>query len=216
MGSNDFIDLIEKGMLDKLADVHTVTIGKITKVNAKTIDVKPVFKRKVDDREIEYPVFTNIPPIFLNGGTNYISFPLTVGDDVLLVINERCYDNWYEGLNNKTPLEYRMFDYSDSFALVGIRPKSKAIVIPTDGRTNFIGDTYIEGDYEHIGEMERIGNTNLVGNLIVNGNLTVNGNITINGGDLTVDGISFKQHVHLQNNGNDLGGGVNTNPPSNP
>lgn len=213
MGSNDFIDLIEKGMLDKLADVHTVTIGKITKVNAKTIDVKPVFKRKVDDREIEYPVFTNIPPIFLNGGANYISFPLAIGDDVLLVINERCYDNWYEGLDNKTPLEYRMFDYSDSFALVGIRPKSKAINIPTDGRTNFIGDTYIEGDYEHIGDIVQQGDYTQTGNKIIDGNLTVNGNVNITG-TLTLNGVNVNNFISSHTHSGVQTGAGNTGTPN--
>ena len=198
MNSNDLIDLVNGSLASKLAEIHTVTIAKIVKVNNTTIDVKPVFKRRLEDREVEYPVFTNVPPIFLNGGNNYISFPLTVGDDVLLLVNERCYDNWYEGLDNKVPLEYRFFDYSDSFALVGIQPKSKAISIPTDGRTNIKGNTYIEGNHEHLGDLN------------ITGNLTVVGNITITSGDLTVDGISFKQHVHPQNNGNDAGGGVNT------
>ena len=210
MGSNDFVDLVDRNILTKLSELHTITIAKITKVNTKTIDVKPVFKRKIKDKEIDYPIFTDVPPIFLHGGSNYHSFPLIVGDYCLLLVNERCYDNWYDGIDDKTPLEYRMFDYSDSFALVGIQPKSRAISIPTDGRTNMIGDTYVEGDYEHIGQLNRTGNTNLIGNLVINGNLTVNGNITISGGDLTVDGISFKQHIHPQNDGNDAGGGVDT------
>jgi len=39
------------------------------------------------------------------------------------------------------------------------------------------------------------------------------GTITVTGGDVIADGISLKTHVHAQNNGNDLGGGVNTTPP---
>lgn len=40
--------------------------------------------------------------------------------------------------------------------------------------------------------------------------------VNINGveGDINIDGVSFLQHTHPQNNGNDLGGGVNTSPPS--
>lgn len=175
MGSNDLVDLINNNIIASLSEIHTVTIGKIVKVNSKTIDVKPVFKRKIGDREIEYPVFTNIPPIFLYGGVNSISFPLAVGDEVLLIINERCYDNWYEGLDNKAPLEYRMFDYSDSFSLVGIKNKKKALTIPTDGRTHQIGNTYQEGNYERVGNMTMTGNFNLTGTLNVTGDIILNG-----------------------------------------
>lgn len=216
MNSNDLVDLVNNNIFSALSEVHTITIGKIVKVNTKTIDVKPTFKRKIQDREIEYPVFTNVPPIFLNGGANSITFPLSVGDDVLLMVNERCFDNWYEGLDNKTPLEYRFFDYSDSFALVGIQPKSKAHTIPTDGRTHQTGDTLAVGDYEQQGNYTRTGTMNMTGNFTLTGDLNVTGNINVVGnvgitsGDLTIDGVSFKTHTHPQNDGNDLGGGVNT------
>lgn len=200
MKSNDLIDLIDNMIMDKLSDTHTITIAKILKVNSKTIDVKPIFKRLVDGVEKDYPIFPNVPPIFLQGGGNYHSFPLSAGDYCLLLVNERCLDNWYEGLDDRTPLEYRIFDYSDSFALVGINNKNNAITIPTDGRTNMIGDTYIEGNYEIIGNIVQEGNYTQTGNFTLNGNLVVNGNITINGGDLTIDGISFKNHIHSQAN----------------
>lgn len=190
MKSNDLIDLVENMIYDKLADVHTITIAKIVKVNNDTIDVKPVFKRLVDGVEYEYPVFAKVPPIFLNGGSSYLSFPLAIGDNCLLMINERCFDNWYEGLDNNTPLENRIFDYSDAFALVGIQPKASAITIPNV--ITQIGDTFQQGNYE------RVGNMTMTGNFTLTGNLVVNGNITINSGDLTVDGVSFKNHVHPQ------------------
>lgn len=151
MSSNDIVNLVEFMTLDKMSEMHTITIAKIVKVNDKTIDVKPVFKRKVKDREIEYPVFTKVPPLFNYGGANYHAFPLAIGDYCLLLVNERAFDNWYEGLDYKTPLEYRMFDYSDSFALPMAKNKLNAVSIPKDGRTHLIGDTYQQGDYEHLG-----------------------------------------------------------------
>lgn len=201
MGSNDFVDLINNNILNALSEIHTITIAKIVKVETNTIDVKPVFKRKLEDSEVEYPVFTKVPPIFLNGGSNYHSFPLVVGDYCLLMVNERCYDNWYEGIDNKTPLEYRMFDYSDSFALVGIQPKKSAIVIPTDGRTHQIGNTLANGDYEqngnytHAGNREQTGNYDLVGNQTIQGNLTVTGTLTVLG-DIVLNGVSLESYVH--------------------
>lgn len=215
--SNDLVDLIENTILKYLSNTHTHIIGKITKVNDTTVDVKPVDKaKKSDGVEVEYPVFPKVPPIFLFGGANHILPPLEVGDDVLLMINERSLDNWYNGLDNQAPLEYRMFDFSDSFALVGIKPKGKAFTIPKDGRTHFIGNTYQEGNYERIGNMTMEGDKIMTGNFTLNGNLIVNGNINVVGGDLTVEGISFLNHTHPQNNGNDNGGGVNTSKPSAP
>jgi len=215
--SNDLVDLIENTILKYLSNTHTHIVAKITKINDTTVDVKPVDKaKKTDGIEVEYPVFPKVPPFFLYGGVNNITFPLAVGDDVLLMINERSLDNWYNGLDNKAPLEYRMFDFSDSFALVGIKPKKKAFTIPKDGRTHQTGDTLATGNYEQIGDYTRVGNMTMTGNFTLNGNLIVNGNINVVGGDLTVEGISFLNHTHPQNNGNDAGGGVNTSKPSAP
>lgn len=178
MNSNDIIDLVENSILDKLADTHTILTAEIVAVNEFTVDVKPVLRRLVDGEEKEYPVFTNVPPLFNYGGSNYIAFPLEKGDYCKLVVDERCLDNWYEGLDDKVPLEYRMFDYSDSSAWVCCKPKKSAIMIPQDGRTHQIGNTYQHGDYEHIGDREQ------------DGDYILNGDQTINGGTLAIPSTS--------------------------
>lgn len=48
--------------------------------------------------------------------------------------------------------------------------------------------------------------------LLANGEFNINGaRITLDGDFITSSGISLSNHVHLQNDGNDAGGGVNTN-----
>lgn len=189
VSSNDLIDLVEFMTLEKMSEMHTITIAKIVKVENTTIDVKPVFKRRLDDREIEYPVFTKVPPLFNYGGVNYHAFPLAVGDYCLLLVNERAFDNWYEGLDNNSPLEYRMFDYSDSFALPMAKNKLGAIQIPNDGRTHLIGNTYQQGNYTHIGDREQTGNQTINGNLTVNGQ-GVGGDTILNNTTLTIPATS--------------------------
>lgn len=115
-----------------LANVHTATIGKIVKVNEKTVDIKPVFNRVVQGRSIELPVFTEVPPMFLYGGGNYDAFPVAIGDYALLVFCERCTDGWFAGSDFIAPLELRMHDYSDGFALVGLKPAASLIPIPSE------------------------------------------------------------------------------------
>jgi hypothetical protein len=89
----------------------------------------------------------------------------------------------------------------------------------------------VQGDQVNFGDMIIGGNLTVTGNILCKGNLHVEGKITtdtyvfaetnvatagdINGfsGEGGGSGLSFKDHVHPQNNGNDTGGGVNTNPP---
>ena len=191
-----------------LVDTHTTLIAKITKVNQKTIDCKPVISRLVNDKTVDLPVFIEVPVINFLGGSSSIQMPLAVGDYAVLFVVERCFDEWYSGNDFKPPLEARIHDYSDCIALVGLKNMQGELDIPTV--IKMMGDVEQQGDYIHTGNRTQTGNYNITGNQVINGNLTVNGNISIVDGDLTVDGISFKNHNHPQNDGNDNGGGVNT------
>lgn len=187
------IDIMMKALDDALANVHTATIAKVTAVNETTINCRPVINRLVKGESIALPEFVDVPPIFMYGGGSYIALPVAVGDYCILLFTERCFDNWYDGRDYQPPLELRMHDYSDGFALVGIKPLAGAITIP-----NII---HIEGDSEQ------------TGNIVLTGNISVEGNITATG-DIEADGqvkalaavpaaaVSLATHVHTGNLGN--------------
>lgn len=200
-----------------LVDTHTTLIAKITKINQKTIDCKPVISRLVNDKAVDLPVFIEVPVINFLGGSSSIQMPLAVGDYAVLFVVERCFDEWYAGNDFKPPLEARVHDYSDCIALVGLKNMQGELDIPTV--ITMLGDTYQKGNYEHLGDRTQTGDYTLTGDFTINGqtikngNLTVNGNITINGGgggainatgctinlsggDVIADGISLKNHKH--------------------
>lgn len=188
----DLYQVLDDKLLEALANLHTVTIAVVTAVNDTTIDCQPVINRQVNGESKRLPVFIEVPPIFMQGGSSYTAHPIAVGDYCLLLVTERCYDNWYAGSDFLSPLEMRMHDYSDGFALVGINPQASAIQIP-DVITQ-IGDTFQQGDYVHEGNRDQTGDYNLTGDQVVNGDVTINGNLTVNGdinctGTLTVPTI---------------------------
>jgi hypothetical protein len=89
----------------------------------------------------------------------------------------------------------------------------------------------VQGDQVNWGDMVIGGNLTVTGNILCKGNLHVEGKITTDtyvfaesnvatAGDINAfsgegggGGLSFRDHVHPQNDGNDQGGGVNTDPP---
>ena len=206
-----------------LVDTHTTLIAKITKINQKTIDCKPVISRLVNDKTVDLPVFIEVPIINFLGGSSSIQMPLAVGDYAVLFVVERCFDEWYSGNDFKPPLEARVHDYSDCIALVGLKNMSGELDIPTV--ITMLGDTYQEGNYEHLGNRTQTGDYTLTGNQIINGNLTVNGNIKCTGtisasnftgldggsmtssSDIISDGISLQSHTHsgVQSGGSNTG-----------
>ena len=192
METKQLIDTLMLAVDRALANVHTVTIAKVTTVNATTINCSPVISRVVDGEAINLPEFIEVPPIFMQGGSSYTAHPIAVGDYCLLVFTERCFDRWYDGQDFRRPLELRMHDYSDGFALVGINPLAAAIAIPSviqqTGDTNQDGDYTHQGDTDHTGDLIRTGTLTQEGDATITGLLSVIGNITAS---LGISAVSF-------------------------
>ena len=206
------IDVMNDAIEFTLSNLHTATIAKVTGVQAKTISVQPVINRVVDGRSIELPEFTMVPPVFMQGGGSYTAHPIAVGDYCLLVLTERCFDRWYGGADFQSPAEFRMHDYSDGLAIVGVNPMAGALTIPSVIQQT--GDTNQDGNYTRQGNMVQEGDTEITGNFTLNGNMQVNGNITCSGtisagnfsglgggtmtstSDIEAQGISLTTHTH--------------------
>jgi len=186
------IDTIDIAIFNALANTHTSTIAKVVAVNATTIDVKPVINRAVDGLSLELTTFTKVPPLFMQGGSSYTAHPIAVGDYCLLILTERCFDRWYEGEDFRRPAEFRMHDYSDGIAIVGVNNRAGAITIPSV--IQHTGDTNQDGNYTHQGDMTQTGNCTINGDLVVNGDITCTGRVTC--ANATIAGIDFASHVH--------------------
>lgn len=202
MRNEELYETINEALSFALANLHTNVLCKVTQVNEKTINCKPVMNRVVNGKSVELPVFEEVPPVFMSGGTSYTAHPISVGDYCLLSISERCFDTWYNGDDFVSPLELRMHDYSDAFAIVGLHNEAGAITIPTV--ITQMGDLYADGNHVHDGTMVRTGDTTINGNLDVDGDITCTGRITC--ANATIGGIDFLSHVH----GGVATGGSNT------
>lgn len=152
----DLYQVVNEAIKNSLSDLHTITIAKITKVNTNTINCLPVISRVLGSEKIDLPEFIEVPTITMQGGGSYTAFPIAAGDYCLLLFTERCFDRWYAGQDFQKPLETRMHDYSDGFALVGVNPLATAIAIPTTIKT--LGTVEHTGDYNLTGDNTIIGN----------------------------------------------------------
>lgn len=205
----DLSDVISSYITEALSKTHTATVGRVVRVNATTIDVQPVINLIYNGEDITPPVFAEVPPVFLNGGASFTAYPVAVGDYALMIFTERSFDRWWSGTDGARPPELRMHNYSDGFAIIGIKPQASSIQIPSV--ITQVGDTHQTGDYVHIGNRTQTGNFELTGDMIINGNLTVNGAITTQ--TASIGGIDFGSHVHAQQPDSAGDQQVNTEPP---
>jgi phage baseplate assembly protein gpV len=71
-----------------------------------------------------FPLLVDVPVVFPRGGGCTLTFPVTAGDECLLVFADRCIDFWWQSGGVQEPVDTRMHDLSDAFAIVG--PQSQA------------------------------------------------------------------------------------------
>ena len=206
-GKNQLVDTINQAIEFALANLHTATIARVVAVSTTTIDVQPVINRVVNGESIPLPVFTKVPPVFMQGGGSYTAHPIAVGDYCLLVFTERCFDRWYEGQDNRRPAEFRMHDYSDGLAIVGVNPRAGAFTIPDVIQQT--GDTNQDGNYTHQGNRTQVGDYDLTGDYTQIGNMTIQGNVEITG-DVQVNGNITCTGTIAAGNFTGIGGGTMT------
>jgi hypothetical protein len=116
-----------------------------------TIEAQPAIQGTVEDesgalQSVNLPLLVDVPICFPSAGGFTITVPISAGDEVLVIFSSRCIDAWWQSGGVQKPMEMRMHDLSDGFAILG--PKSKPNVISNISATdieirNDTGTTYL-------------------------------------------------------------------------
>lgn len=125
---------------NKLMDVHTALPAIIISfdANKRTVSAQPTVQRVFSDGEGKagaenLPPCVDVPVVFPMGGGYELTFPISAGDECLLVFAERCIDGWFENGEPTEPLDFRQHDLSDGFAIVGVRSLANRQPVWTGG-----------------------------------------------------------------------------------
>jgi hypothetical protein len=102
-------------------------------------DIQPTINGRVrteqgEFQSIQLPVLLDCPVLWLGGGGVTMTFPITAGDECLVIFSSRCIDAWWQqgfvpgqagvpvnGKQTMDPPDLRMHNLSDGFALVGVK-----------------------------------------------------------------------------------------------
>lgn len=98
-----------------------------------SIDVQPTVNILNKDKTTkERPVVLNVPVQMPSSSTAALTFPVNVGDPVLLIYSMRSLDIWKRSEGKPTvPNDNRKFDKRDCFAIPGVWPFGKSINKPS-------------------------------------------------------------------------------------
>lgn len=154
-----------------------------------------------DGQWIDVPLLLDCPVMFPGGGGFTLTFPVTVGDECLVVFASRCIDAWFEsGGNANQQAEMRLHDLSDGFAFVGVRSRPRTLSPEVNGTDVELrsddGTTKIalksDGSIllkSPVSVTLDTPTTHMTGNLQVDGNIHADG-------DVVADTVSLHDHIH--------------------
>lgn len=126
-------DVIRHGIEEDRMDLHTACPATVVRVDLAKgqIDAKPLVRDIVQPTPdvrlaVSVPIITNVPIVWPGANGMRITFPMQVGDFVLLIFAERSIDTWLSSGNEVDPGDPRRHAMSDAIAIPGIRPFNKA------------------------------------------------------------------------------------------
>lgn len=216
--------------------------GIIQSFDAETITctVQPAIKGVISDAQgraqsVALPLLVDVPVIFPRGGGVTLTFPVSAGDECLVVFGDRCIDFWWQNGGVQETIDPRQHDLSDAFAFVGPQSQAKkisGISLHAAQLRSDDGAAFVEVAAGHAITVNTPGTLKATAQggvdvtaptIVLNGNVTINGNLSqgmgdsggsasINGpvsvkNDITAAGISLTNHVHtgVQSGGSKTG-----------
>lgn len=133
---SDLLDLFKRDLMMSIACHHVGTIQSFDEAK-QTAQVTINYKKTYFERNartglydpvlVDYPILMDCPCIVLGGGAASLTFPITKGDECLVLFNDRDIDNWFQSGQVGPVATPRLHSLSDGFALVGVRSSGKVL-----------------------------------------------------------------------------------------
>ena len=122
------VEALRAALDGRQAEMWTALPGIVQSFDpaAMTVSVQPAVAGRISDEagkaaSVDLPILPDVPVVFPGGGGFALTFPVAAGDECLVVFASRCIDAWWQSGGVGEPMEPRMHDLSDGFALVGVR-----------------------------------------------------------------------------------------------
>lgn len=195
---NDEQEALRLAMDGRISSLWSAIPGIVQSVDLakRTCSVQPAIQGRIQSPDgsfqfVNLPVLVDVPIVMPSAGGFTLSLPITAGNEVLVVFASRCIDSWWQSGGVGVPMELRMHDLSDGFAIPG--PKS----VPNATALHATNARFSKDDGTAYVEITPSGAVNVKASTaeVDAANITLKGNVVVTG-TLTIAGISFATHKH--------------------
>lgn len=212
MAAPDLYKLIVDAIRYQLAEVNTAIPARIMAYDPvqQKAEVQPLIKRRYKDGQVvDRAPITGVPVVFPAAGGGILTFPVKVGDTVLLIFSQRSIDSWVQSDGRPIdPKDSRKHDISDAIAIPGLFSFSQAL--QSDPDNVIIKFSGAEIKLTPDGAVE----INAPGGFTINGATQANGTVDSTGvihSDVDVEAATVKLKTHTHS-GVTTGGGTSGPP----
>ena len=145
-----------KAAVDSMSSRIRVAMPGIIKsfdVKTQTASVQPALRERINLKGVlswvDLPLLPDVPVILFRAKDYVLTFPISEGDECLLVFGDMCIDAWWQSGDVQNQVEKRRHDLSDAFAIVGLWSQPRVIEDYSEDTVqlrNEDGTTYVELD----------------------------------------------------------------------
>ena len=231
------VEALRAALDGRQAEMWTALPGIVQSFDpaAMTVSVQPAVAGRISDEagkaaSVDLPILPDVPVVFPGGGGFALTFPVAAGDECLVVFASRCIDAWWQSGGVGEPMEPRMHDLSDGFALVGVRsqPHRLSPAVHTGNTQLRADDGSAYGEITPGGAVTAVGPSSVTvrsggsitldaPRIVIKGLLSMQSQgggattATLAGslnatGDVTASNISLNSHTHPGDSGGTTGG----------
>ena len=146
---NDSIQLsrgeLEAFRRELLSACHSSMPGIVESFNpeTQTACIRPAVRfRRGGSEPVQLPLLRDVPVFFPGNRASAITFPVSPGDECLVIFSDICIDGWFDTGSDPLPPSSRQHDLSDAFAFVGFRSHPNALPdVPSS--PSFFGGSFV-------------------------------------------------------------------------
>lgn len=198
-------DLALQKMQQRLCIMLPCVVKKVNR-NKNSVSVQPLITLLAMNGETPARgIIEDIPIGNLSAGGFIINFPVKVGDYGYIKSNDRDISLFKKSFKMSKPNTIRKNDFADAIFVPDVIDYNKYQIASEDV------EALVIQSYDNSTKISLSTNKIILQAETIEQRAT---NHIFIDGQISHDGINVgKSHVHLQNDGNDAGGGVDTNPP---
>lgn len=134
----DLASLLNLWKKDVMLSLNCHHIGTVQDFNPdkQTVTVAINYKKTYSQKGLDgvyttvlrdYPLLLDVPIIIMGGGGSNLTFPIAIGDECLVLFNDRNIDNWFQTGQIQANATARLHSLSDGFALIGVNSMANLI-----------------------------------------------------------------------------------------